>query len=137
MQGRLETPASGSGRPRAADFPRRRGVHTVAAMANFRTPALLGALVLTASAGAAPRIRTAPRLTLQLHARLGALVRHDVPEAVHHALRALPTPLERPGAYEVVSRWIEQVAVPGPDGRPKVVVVSVRGGFGLGWARRW
>src|SRR5262249_27819978 len=119
------------------NFRRCRGVHTVGAMAKFRTSVLLGALVLAASAGAAPRIRPAPRPTLQLHARIGSLGRHEVPEAVHHALRALPTQLERPGAYEVVSRWIEQVAVPGPDGKPKVVVVSVRGGLGLGWARRW
>jgi hypothetical protein len=106
-------------------------------MAHFRTFVLLGGLVLAASAGAAPRIRPAPQLILQHYARIGSNVRHEAPGAVHRALRALPTPPARRGAYEVVTRWIEQVAVPGADGKPKVVVVSVRGGLGLGWARRW
>jgi hypothetical protein len=29
------------------------------------------------------------------------------------------------------------VARPGADGRPKLVVVTVPGGLGLAWARRW
>jgi len=112
-------------------------VHTVAAMVRFGIPVLLGALVLAVSAGAAPRIRPAPRLIVQHYVRIGSLGRHEAPGAVSHALRAVPTPPARPGAYEVVTRWIEQIALPGADGKPKVVVVSVRGGLGLGWARRW
>ncbi|HTS82334.1 MAG TPA: hypothetical protein VMH40_17145 [Myxococcaceae bacterium] len=98
-----------------------------------RSPALLAALLVlgTGVARAAPR-PTDPRLRLPL--RVASRI------SARQLLRPLPEetePVERPGAYAQVTRWISDVAVPGPDGKPKLVVVTVRGGLGLGWARRW
>ncbi len=98
-----------------------------------------GLLLPLAAAAAPPRARmVAGRAPLEVRAALRATrVETAAAATVQHALRELPPTIERPGAYARVTRWIEDVVVPGADGKPKLVVVSVRGGLGLGWARRW
>jgi len=104
-------------------------------MLPFRILVLLAAMVLPSTAPlAAPRARSAP---LELHASLRSASRAGPPAPVHRALRDLPVPAETPSVYALVTRWIEGIAVPGSDGKPKIVPVTVRGGLGLAWARRW
>jgi hypothetical protein len=104
-------------------------------MRPVRTLALLAAALVAATAAAAPQRRAAPRPALELRAAMQILSRQRSTAA--HVLRELPTAVENPGAYARVSRWVEDVARPGADGRPKLVVVTVPGGLGLAWARRW
>jgi len=99
------------------------------------TLALLAALLLAAAASAAPPGRPTPRPGLEIRAALRSLTESRASAA--HVLRDLPSPVEAPDAYARVARWVEDVARPGPDGTPKVVVVTVPGGLGLAWARRW
>jgi hypothetical protein len=93
-----------------------------------RTSALLAALLLGTSALAAP-----------VQAEVRPALRIEPPRLLsgNPVLRALPAAAEPPGAYARLSRWISEVWTPGPDGKPKLVVVTVPGGLGLGWARRW
>ena len=118
------------------------------------TLALPAAFLATAAAAAAPRERLAPNPALELRAavrvfperraprsalELRATVR-GLPErraSAAHVLRELPTPVEAPGVYARVSRWVDEVARPAADGTPRLVVVTVPGGLGLAWARRW
>jgi len=115
-------------------------------MRSLCTAALVAAVLLP---GAAAAWATAPR-RLEIHALLRPLPRplemrvaaralsvQAANKPGNHALRALPVPADRPGPYAAVSRWIGDVAAPGPDGKPKLVVMPVRGGLGLGWARSW
>ena len=102
-------------------------------MRPVRTLALLHTFLVAAAATAAPR--PIPRPALELRAALRVLSEQRVSAA--RVLRQLPTPLESPGAYARVSRWVENVARPRDDGTPKLVVVTVPGGLGLAWARRW
>ncbi len=102
-----------------------------------RTLVLLAVLLPSASAWAVPRSRSAPTPALEVHALVRSTPRAEPAASVAHALRDLPAPVERPGAYALVTRWVEGVAQPGPDGTPKLVLVTVRGGLGLAWARRW
>ena len=104
-------------------------------MRPIRTLALFAALLLAAAASAAPRGRPTPRPGLEIRAALRSLAESRASAA--HVLRDLPSPVESPGAYARVARWVEDVARPGPDGAPKLVVVTVPGGLGLAWARRW
>ena len=139
MQRRTCERSSGSGRAGVVNFPSRPAVHTVASMRPVRTLALLAALLLPgAAARAAPPRRPVPRPALEVqvstHQRFP---RADSLASGNHPLRDLPAPTERPGMYALVTRWVEQVTLPGPDGRPKLVLVTVRGGLGLAWARRW
>jgi len=91
-------------------------------MRPVQTVTLLAALLLGTVAEAAPR-------PLELHA---------TPQRVtDRALRAIPTVPEPLSAYGLVTRWVEDVTLPRPDGRPKLVIRSVRGGLVLGWARLW
>jgi hypothetical protein len=120
-------------------------------MHSVRTPALMVALLLPGAAAAwagvpgrlvpgrlevRAALRAAPR-PVAMRSALRAAPLAAVARSGNHALRALPVPVERPGAYSVVTRWISDVATPGPDGKPKLVVMPVRGGLGLGWARCW
>jgi hypothetical protein len=100
-----------------------------------RTFAPLAVLLVAAGAAAAPRGRPASSPALEIRSALRRLSERRASAA--HVLRELPTALESPGAYARVSRWVENVARPGADGRPKLVVVTVPGGLGLAWARRW
>ena len=104
-------------------------------MPPVRTLALLAASLVTAVATAAPQSRPAPRPALEIRAAMRVFSGQRATAA--HVLRDLPTAVERPGAYARVSRWVEDIARPGADGRPRVVVVTVPGGLGLAWARRW
>jgi hypothetical protein len=104
-------------------------------MDSVRTLTMLAALLLAAAASAAPRGRPTARFGLEVRAALRSLSESRVSAA--HVLRDLPTPVESPGAYARVSHWVETVARPGADGTPKLVVVTVPGGLGLAWARRW
>lgn len=98
-------------------------------MPSVRTPALLAAVLLPLGAAwGAPR-------PLELRASLTDSSRSI--RWADRALRPLPTAVGRPGAYALVQRWIADMAAPPPDGTPKVLVVPVRGGLGLVWARRW
>jgi hypothetical protein len=115
-------------------------------MHSVRTPALLVALLLPGAAAAwagvpgrlevRAALRAAPR-PAEIRSALRAAPLAAVARSGNHALRALPVPVERPGAYSIVTRWISEVATPGPDGKPKLVVMPVRSGLGLGWARCW
>ena len=115
-------------------------------MRSLCTVGLVAAVLLPGAAGAwapAPRrlefraeLRPLPR-PLELRAAARALSIRAVNKPGNQALRALPVPVERPGPYAAMSRWIGDVAAPGPDGKPKLVVMPVRGGLGLGWARCW
>ena len=104
-------------------------------MHRIRTLALFAALVPAAAASAAPRDRPTSRPGLEIRAALRSLAESRASAA--HVLRDLPTPVASPGAYARVSRWVEDVARPGADGTPRLVVVTVPGGLGLAWARRW
>ena len=104
-------------------------------MRPVRTLALLAAFLVAAVAAAAPRRQSAPRPALEIRAALRNLSEQRASRA--HLFRELPTVVELPGAYARVSRWVDEVARPGADGRPKLVVVTVPGGLGLAWARRW
>src|SRR5512138_2309816 len=101
-----------------------------------RTIALLGALLLvpTAASGA-PRDGAGPRPSLQVRAALRTLLEPRM--SAEHLLRNLPSAAAPPGAYARVTRWVEDVAQPRRDGTPRLVVVTVPGGLGLAWARRW
>jgi hypothetical protein len=106
------------------------------------TLALLATALLPGAARAwagVPRrleLRATPRpLEVRTAAQAASVLALSKPG--NRALRALPVPLERPGPYAAVSRWIGEVATPGPDGKPKLVVMPVRGGLGLAWARSW
>jgi len=104
-------------------------------MRPVRTLSVLAALLAAAAATAAPRGRPKARPALELRAALRSLAESRVSAA--HVLRDLPTPVESAGAYARVSRWVEDMARPRADGTPKLVVVTVPGGLGLAWARRW
>ena len=110
-------------------------MHTVEVMRPVRTLALLAAFPVAAVAAGAPQSRPAPRPALEIRAAMRVFSQQRSTAA--HVLRELPAAVEAPGAYARVSRWVEDVARPGADGRPKLVVVTVPGGFGLAWARRW
>jgi len=100
-----------------------------------RALALPAALLVAAAAAAAPRERLAPRPALELRAAVRGLAERRTSAA--HVLRQLPTAVEAPGVYARVFRWVDEVARPAADGTPKLVVVTVPGGLGLAWARRW
>ncbi len=104
-------------------------------MRPVRTLALLAAFLVATVAEAAPQGRPAPRPALEIRAALRVLSKQRASAA--HVLREMPAAVEAPGPYARISRWVEDVARPGADGRPKLVVVTVPGGFGLAWARRW
>jgi len=104
-------------------------------MRPVRTLSVLAALLAAGAATGAPRARPTVRPALELRATLRSLSESRASAA--HVLRDMPTPVESPGAYARVSHWVENVARPGADGRPKLVVVTVPGGLGLAWARRW
>jgi hypothetical protein len=101
-------------------------------MRSVLTVALLVAALLPAVGWAAPWGRPAPRLQLVLR-----LPRVATSASVERALRDIPAAAESPGAYARVTRWVESVALPAADGKPKLVVVTVPGGLALAWARRW
>jgi len=95
------------------------------------TPALLATLLgATAPAAAAPR---GPAVELRAPLRAEPALRL-LPDPV---LRAIPDTTQPAGAYAEVSRWIARVSAPGPDGRARLVVLTVPGGLAVGWARRW
>ena len=96
---------------------------------------LIALLLTTAGAAAAPHGRPAPRPVLEIRTALRSLSWQRASTA--HVLREIPAPVETPGAYARVTHWVEAFARPGPDGSPKLVVVTVPGGLGLAWARRW
>jgi hypothetical protein len=98
-----------------------------------RDIALLAALLLPSGAGAAPWGRSASKV--ELHASVRESFRAG--SAAERVFRELPAAPQPPGAYVQVTRWVEAVALPAPDGKPKLVVVAVRGGLALAWARRW
>ena len=104
-------------------------------MRPVRTLALLAAFLVATAAAAAPQRRAVSRPALELRTAMRVLTLQRSSTA--HLLRELPAAVEPPGAYARVSRWVEDVARPGADGRPKLVVVTVPGGLGLAWARRW
>ena len=104
-------------------------------MRPVRTFALLAALLVATGAAAAPHGQPVPRPALEIRTRLRVLSWQRA--FASRVLRELPAPVETPGAYARVTHWVETVARPGPDGTPKLVVVTVPGGLGLAWARRW
>ena len=93
---------------------------------------LLAPLLVSAGAEAAPRGR--PLLEVRAPLRTVTTAPRPVTERV---LRDLPTAAHPPGAYAQVTRWVEEVTRPRRDGTPRLVVVTVPGGLGLAWARRW
>lgn len=95
-----------------------------------RTPALLAAMLLPAASWARP-----PTLEVRAALRRAVVVQPSL--TGNHALRKLPGAVERAEPYALVTRWISEAVLPGPDGKPKLMVVPVRGGLALGWARRW
>jgi hypothetical protein len=106
-------------------------------MRPVRTLALLAAFFLAPAVAEAapPRGRPAPRPSLEIRGALRTVT--EPRPSTEHVLRELPTAVEPPGAYVRVTRWVEEVTHPRRDGRPKVVVVTVPGGLGLAWSRRW
>jgi hypothetical protein len=96
---------------------------------------LLAPLLASAAAEAAPRGRPAPRPSLEVRAPLRTAPKPR--PSTEHVLRDLPTAAVPPGAYLQVTRWVEEVTRPHRDGTPRLVVVTVPGGLGLAWARRW
>ena len=104
-------------------------------MRPVRTLALLAVLLVAASAAAAPRGLAPRRPALEIRAALRVLSERRGSAA--RLFRELPAAVEAPGAYARVSRWVDEVVRPASDGTPKLVVVTVPGGFGLAWARRW
>jgi hypothetical protein len=101
-------------------------------MRSVLTIVLLVATFLPAVGWAAPWGRPAPRLQLVLR-----IPRLTTSAPAEHALREMPAATESPGAYARVTHWVETVALPTADGKPKLVVVTVPGGLALAWARRW
>jgi hypothetical protein len=101
-------------------------------MRSVLTILLVVATFLPAVGWAAPWGRPAPRLHLVLR-----VPRVTTSAPAERALRELPTAAESPGAYARVTHWVETVALPTADGKPKLVVVTVPGGLALAWARRW
>jgi hypothetical protein len=101
-------------------------------MRSVLTIVLLVATFLPAVGWAAPWGRPAPRLHLVLR-----VPRVTTSAPAERALRELPAAAESPGAYARVTHWVEAVALPTADGKPKLVVVTVPGGLALAWARRW
>ena len=98
-------------------------MHTSPGMRQLRTLALLAALLLGMTGRGAPR-------PLELH-----LDRQNV---AANPLREIPTvAAERPSPDALLTQLVDDVTVPGPDGKPTLVVRSVRGGLVLGWARLW
>jgi hypothetical protein len=96
---------------------------------------LLAPLLVSAGAEAAPRGRAVLRPLLEVRAPLRTV---PAPRPVtERVLRDLPTAAGPPGAYVQVTRWVEEVTRPRRDGTPRLVVVTVPGGLGLAWARRW
>jgi hypothetical protein len=107
-------------------------VHTVPAMRSFLTLVPLVLALLPAVGWAAPWGPPAPKLQLALrHPRIATSAPGQ------RALREIPVAPESPGAYARVTHWVEAVALPAADGKPKLVVVGVPGGLALAWARRW
>lgn len=105
-------------------------------MQPVRTVALLAAVVLIpAVASAVPRAHPVPRPPLAVRAALRTA--SEARTSAAHLLRELPAVEQPPGAYARVTRWVEDVALPRRDGTPKLVVMTVPGGLGLAWARRW
>lgn len=104
-------------------------------MRPVRPLALLAALLVAASAAAAPPSQPARRPAPEIRAALRVLSEGRASAA--RLFRELPAAVEAPGAYARVSRWVDEVARPGADGTPRLVVVTVPGGLGLAWARRW
>ena len=105
-------------------------------MRPLRTLALvLFPLLASAAAEAAPRGHPLPRPPLEVRAPLRTVT--EPRRFTEHVLRELPTAAGPPGAYAQVTRWVEEVTRPRRDGTPRLVVVTVPGGLGLAWARRW
>jgi hypothetical protein len=101
-------------------------------MRSVLTVVLLVATLLPSLGWAAPWGRPLPRLRL-----VARVPRIATSAPVERALRDIPAATEAPGAYARVTHWVETLALPTADGKPKLVVVSVPGGLGLAWARRW
>jgi hypothetical protein len=101
-------------------------------MRSVLTLLLLVATLLPAPGWAAPWGRPLPRPRL-----VPRVPRIETSAPVERALRDIPAATETPGAYARVTHWVETVALPAADGKPKLVVVSVPGGLALAWARRW
>jgi len=99
------------------------------------TLAVLAALAAGPAALAAPRNQPAPRTGLEIRAAPRRVTEHRPP--TERMLRELPTAVAPPGAYAKVVRWVEEVTRPKRDGASRLVVVTVPGGLGLAWARRW
>ncbi len=92
-------------------------------------------LLVAAAAEAAPRGRPLSRPSLEVRAPVRTVT--DTRPFTEHVLRELPTVAGPPGAYAQVTRWVEEVTRPRRDGASRLVVVTVPGGLGLAWARRW
>lgn len=101
-------------------------------MRSVLTVVVLVATLLPAVGWAAPWGHPAPRLRL-----VPRIPRIATSAPAQRALRELPVAAESPGAYARVTHWVETVALPTADGKPKLVVVTVPGGLALAWARRW
>jgi len=107
-------------------------VHTVPAMRSVLTLLRLVLALLPAAGWSAPWGPPPPRLQLALrHPRIATSA------PAERALRDIPVAPISPGGYARVTHWVETVALPTADGKPKLVVVTVPGGLALAWARRW
>jgi len=105
-------------------------------MRPVRTLALvLLPLLASAAAEAAPRGRPLSRPSLEVRAPVRTVT--ETRRLTEHVLRELPAAAGPSGAYARVTRWVEDVTRPRRDGTPRLVVVTVPGGLGLAWARRW
>jgi hypothetical protein len=104
-------------------------------MRSVRTLAVLAVLAGGSAAVAAPRNRPAPRPALEIRAASRSVTEHRPP--TERVLRELPTAVAPPGAYAKVVRWVEEITRPKRDGASRLVVVTVPGGLGLAWSRRW
>src|SRR5262249_44787837 len=112
------------------------GAHRRRAMRSVRKLGLLLApLLASVAAEAAPRVRPVQRPALEVRAQVRRVT--EPHRFTEHVLRDLPTATRPPGAYAEVTRWVEAVTRPRRDGTPRLVVVTVPGGLGLAWARRW
>jgi len=96
---------------------------------------LLAPLLASVAAEAAPRVPPVQRPALEVRAQARTV--SEPHRFTEHVLRDLPTVTRPAGAYAEVTRWVEEVTHPRRDGRPRLVVVTVPGGLGLAWARRW
>ena len=111
-------------------------MHTVFPMRSAWNVGLLTALLLPLGAGlASPWGHPVARSPLELRAALRDSSRTG--RWAERVLRELPVARETPEPYVRVTRWVETLALPAPDGKPKLVVVTVPGGLALAWARRW